>query len=529
MDPMESAPLSPSWKRPDEVMKLHRLKQKKKALQARMNRMSLPVAVEKNIFSSSKEERKSLEDGRRSNPFKCNERKRLRCDDSYSTNLELSSDNTLFQLLDTRSSPQTNTVNLQTSFSSVLSHLSESNKERISETQKSRKGSEHIPIDWTLKKKIRLISPKPYERSQKLRTCEEASGITGFVRCLDTGVNCESRSLDTSPNARFHQCCLVWQHPSLPWIELFPRTSYRVSAAPNVIAASQPIKDVLHKEWSESFRSLFQLIRASQCPYFYVCANTFTCLFRAAGILGFTDIHALLTPTTRGFRQILKEEDVEFIMPLKKTSKRFSSDNTGDTGYNTLDSVLDENSISGPSTNNIDTNADEDDDDEPADEWLESMGVAAEEIQQININIESKIEYDKQREVDRTPESLIYVEGVEAQALFNFLLNCKSCIATTGPLAGVPPTLLAPVAFSGATLKSLKVRQSVVKVDMDNYYSMELCGPILPHLIHNLCGLMKHSLEEFSATFANLDSTKAFSLVTDIPVNKKEDDEPASS
>ena len=49
------------------------------------------------------------------------------------------------------------------------------------------------------------------------------------------------------------------------------------------------------------------------------------------------------------------------------------------------------------------------------------------------------------------------VEGVEAQALFNFLLNCKSCTATTGPLAGIPPTLLSPVAFHGSTLRPNKV------------------------------------------------------------------------
>lgn len=53
---------------------------------------------------------------------------------------------------------------------------------------------------------------------------------------------------------------------------------------------------------------MLQLTRARQCPYFYVCANGFTCLFRAAGILGFTDIQAILTPTTRGFRHMLKEE-----------------------------------------------------------------------------------------------------------------------------------------------------------------------------------------------------------------------------
>jgi hypothetical protein len=76
-----------------------------------------------------------------------------------------------------------------------------------------------------------------------------------------------------------------------------------------------------------------------------------------------------------------------------------------------------------------------------------------------------KMEQDREKEVDRTPESLIYVEGVEAQALFNFLMNCKSSTASTGPLAGVPPTLLAPVAFHGATLKPLKV---FLKTEMFN-------------------------------------------------------------
>lgn len=60
--------------------------------------------------------------------------------------------------------------------------------------------------------------------------------------------------------------------------------------------------------------------------------------------------------------------------------------------------------------------------------------------------------------MDRTASSLVYVEGVETQGLLNFLLNSKSCTSTTGPLAGVPPTLLSPVAFQGGALVSLKVR-----------------------------------------------------------------------
>lgn len=50
------------------------------------------------------------------------------------------------------------------------------------------------------------------------------------------------------------------------------------------------------------------------------------------------------------------------------------------------------------------------------------------------------------------------VTGVEAQALFNWLINCRSTVSNTGPHAGIPPTLLAPVAFTGATLTPLKVK-----------------------------------------------------------------------
>lgn len=64
----------------------------------------------------------------------------------------------------------------------------------------------------------------------------------------------------------------------------------------------------------------------------------------------------------------------------------------------------------------------------------------------------------RQRKIDSSKESLVVVTGVEAQALFNWLINCRSTVSNTGPHAGIPPTLLAPVAFTGATLTPFKVR-----------------------------------------------------------------------
>lgn len=60
-------------------------------------------------------------------------------------------------------------------------------------------------------------------------------------------------------------------------------------------------------------------------------------------------------------------------------------------------------------------------------------------------------------QVDHRPESLAVVKGTNTFTLLNFLINCKSLVAVAGPQAGLPPTLLSPVAFRGGTMQTLKV------------------------------------------------------------------------
>lgn len=211
------------------------------------------------------------------------------------------------------------------------------------------KGEKWLPIDWSLKTKARLLSAKPFPWNSKLKVVEEASGITAFTRCLDN--NSETK-LDTSPNAKFYQCCLYWQQPVLPWLQLFPRNNKNRTG--NSFVTNAEIRNSLHYSWTDSFRSLFQLIRTRQCPFFYICANSFTVLFRAAGICGYTDINALITPTTRGFRALLKQEEIEFTMPLKKKAETEEKHNN------------------------------DDDEEEVMDDWLKRMGCNSDDIKQIN-------------------------------------------------------------------------------------------------------------------------------------------------
>lgn len=61
--------VSPKWKRPEEVMKFHKMKQKKRALSARINGND-NVASMNFSYSSSSEDSTELPPAKRRNPFK---------------------------------------------------------------------------------------------------------------------------------------------------------------------------------------------------------------------------------------------------------------------------------------------------------------------------------------------------------------------------------------------------------------------------------------------------------------------------
>ncbi|KAI4457317.1 downstream neighbor of son [Holotrichia oblita] len=467
----ESQENSFKWRHPHEIMKLHRLKRKKKALQARLD---LKSTSSQSPNSTTSNFQNILTETKRKNPFITNhDSKRIKSD---TIDAETSSDSTLFKLLHCGTDTLINKEN-RTSFSNILKQDKSENAIKIVG------GEKWIPIDWTLKSRARFFSTKPFQWSQKLKISEEASSLTSFTRCLDIS---STTTLDISPNARFHQCCLYWQFPYLPWLNLFPRTSRRAASTIVSIATNSIIKQSLQESWVDGLKSLFQLIRTKQCPYFYVCANTCTILVRAAGICGFNEMHAIITPTTRGLGSYYARK----ISNLNCHSTRSSVSSEG------VDAVLDDGI---------------DEDEAPDEEWLKDMGISAEDIKKINYT-QAKIERKSECEVDNGEQSLTLIEGLEVQGFYNFLLNCKSITPAVGPLGGIPPTLLAPVAFRGASLNSLRIREHKIHQDNEDFYSLELTGPILPHTIHNLYNInpVENSL---SATFTNVNSTTPFSKI----------------
>ena len=57
----------------------------------------------------------------------------------------------------------------------------------------------------------------------------------------------------------------------------------------------------------ESMTSAYLMVRSGLCPYVYVCCHHMTVMMRAAGVVR-SEVHAVLTPTTRGIRAALEAD-----------------------------------------------------------------------------------------------------------------------------------------------------------------------------------------------------------------------------
>ncbi len=175
-------------------------------------------------------------------------------------------------------------------------------------------------------------------------------------------------------------------------------------------------------------------------------------LFRAENSCGFNEINAIVTPTTRGFRKILKDEDISFSLPMldkNLVNYDLSPEKTESSDQKSTPKADDD--LCKP----LDDEKNFDEDDETS-EWLQKMGLNQTNLKVLTVN-RSNSNQENTEGIDNKPQSTILIEGGEVQALFNFLLNSKFIISQTGCLTGVPPTLISPKCFIGATLQKIKV------------------------------------------------------------------------
>ena len=83
-----------------------------------------------------------------------------------------------------------------------------------------------------------------------------------------------------------------------------------VSRSITALSQDAEVQKSLLSDWIDSLTSVYNLLKAGCCPYFYLSSHQFTALFRNAD----GAIQAILSPTSRGFREALKAEGLLVVM-----------------------------------------------------------------------------------------------------------------------------------------------------------------------------------------------------------------------
>ncbi|XP_054434012.1 protein downstream neighbor of Son [Pteronotus mesoamericanus] len=383
----------------------------------------------------------------------------------------------------------------------AVTEFTQTSHRSFSESDTPPSESTELPADWSIKTRLLFTSSQPFTWADHFKAQEEAQGIAQHCRAAEAALppSGQDPKLSTELRCAFQQSLIYWLHPAFPWLPLFPRigADRKMSGKTSPWSNDEALQHILMSDWSVSFTSLYNLLKTKLCPYFYVCTYQFTILFRAAGLAGNDVITALMSPTTRGVREAMKTEGIEFSLPLIKENG-------------------DEKKASGTSLGHGEEQAISDEDEEESFSWLEEMGVQ-DKIKKPDI-LSIKLRKEKHEvQMDHRPESVVLVKGANTFMLLNFLMNCKSLIAASGPQAGLPPTLLSPIAFRGATMQMLKARSVNVKTQAVSGYkdqfSLEISGPVMPHALHAVTMLLRASQSgSFSAGLCTHEPTAVFNI-----------------
>ncbi|EDV24786.1 uncharacterized protein TRIADDRAFT_56951 [Trichoplax adhaerens] len=342
-----------------------------------------------------------------------------------------------------------------------------------------------LPVDWSLKLSCRFICQTPLQWCNNITSNDEIMAVTNFVRC------CNQSELNNQPDnlgTLLKQYLLTWCHPVLPGIELFPRTGRKpskLSQAGPIVTNEQMLKAMM-SNWKESFYSIYHMTRCQKCPYFYLCTHQFSILFIAEGINGSPSITAIVSSTTSGFRQLLSNEGIQFHAVGRKGNEQEATDEYKD-NFVVSDDEFDVNSDSDSLTGNAE-------DDE--------SHLDCHNVNDIN---------------DRQKASALRIEGSShVHAFYNFLLNYKNLVAPIGWQAGIPPTILSPVAFCGGTLKPLtfkcnKMKQPNILGKTEEKSYLEISGPVIPCQFIRICNLLRSAHgNNMKASIKCLESTSVF-------------------
>ncbi|VIO95110.1 conserved hypothetical protein [Brugia malayi] len=460
------------------------------------------------------------------------------------------------------------TVSLPVDFSSIDEFSCSTPKKKTLRVEESKTKVDSLPVDLRLGLKLRLESPKRFFWLEKSKGIAAYDDAIKLFCSLQTGANeiaMETTERSVSDLSKFLACTLYWQFPDLAWQPSFPRLDndsrligVRNPVVPSLHTLGDPLVQALTMQWFLSLEQLYHSWLFGTRQYFYACCPTYTILFwkTPKGTVELDEhlsksdekynFQVVITPTTYGFRQQLREDGIKYSMPLRHSrysSSRHSilndnsllgttqsqppliSDNKKEQSWVSSDSSLsgkrdDFILISDSKENQVendeerkneknDKGSESPDDlnssnDTDNDEWLRGIGISPRKTLKItrNKSVMSSHSLDYERSfsldpdfTDENKKSAIVLKDLDSiAALYNMMTTSNFGRVATGPQAGFPPTLLARQPFLNAVLKNLKCQYRDFTKDGADFYVCEWeNGPIMPHMITMLENFLRHN------------------------------------
>ena len=239
------------------------------------------------------------------------------------------------------------------------------------------------------------------------------------------------------------------------------------------------------KDWNNAFIGLYHQFVKNDISYFYVHnSNTYTILFKHEKILSSdnesndeskeTLPKVIISPSTRSLRNELRRQEIKFHMPHD---------------YNNID-----------------------DQEEMDLEVVEELKLLQKNVQETSgsrgqTRLIRKVSKNGSNNVIQGATSTIHVKGDwEVNGFFQFLLNVdlgKFIYNSNsgGVNANDVPLLLSSKPFQNSTLKTLEILRCkhLQRNDQKMYYSLDLKGFIMPHMVPKLTSLFSFNSDDRDA------------------------------
>ena len=376
------------------------------------------------------------------------------------------------------------------------------------ETSSSRDGLEleelaEVPTyDASLKERCKVSSPQPFDWTVLSATVEQAA-VERFVESgsrHNDDEDDEDEDEERLDGTDFAEALMHWRFPDAPLPPSLRKTFAR-NVAGGAAARDRSRNDDKQyclarlEEWGSSFRALYTAFKNGACSEVYVTSKAFTIIFakrqpgeRFAGDDGYC---AVMTRSTRGLRQRLEDEVVEFVLPCEAAAAASPS---GSESEASRDGMIDE--AEAAETRRFLAQADAD---------------TIYKAQTVDVR-------------DGTPSSLVVAAGIEGVAgVYDFFLNYVK--DGEGELDDVP-TLYATCPFYRASIGRAKwenlgetqsgsargARQSAP------CYTLDITGILLPGNLAKLyADLNRHQPRGYQMRFKTTEKTRGVNVALAAP------------